>query len=183
LPRPSDCSIPAGAGGSQAQKLRADFCEEAARLQEGKSEEEDFCRTKNEIIETIKRAKDDIDIPFAVFKVTGIAPLGTLEKVSSGTELTDKGEWKWRRIEARVDEICKLAHALEQPVFIDAEDSWIQNAIDRLANSMMEKYNLEEAIVYNTIQMYRTAGFSLLQISYERAVEKDSSVSKETLTR
>ena len=138
---------------------------------EGKSEEEDFCRTKNEIIETIKRAKDDENIPFAVFKVTGIAPLGTLEKISSGIELTDKGEWKWRRIEARVDEICKLAHALEQPVFIDAEDSWIQNAIDRLANSMMEKYNREKPIVYNTIQLYRHDRLEFLKSSHRTAKE------------
>ena len=65
---------------------------------EGRYEEEDFGKTKEEIIRTIKRAKSDDRIPFAVFKVTGIAPLGTLEKVSSGTELTEKGTWKWERI-------------------------------------------------------------------------------------
>ncbi len=40
---------------------------------EGKVTDEDFDRTKDEIIRTIDRAKDDPNIPFSVFKVTGIA--------------------------------------------------------------------------------------------------------------
>ncbi|MEP6903353.1 MAG: proline dehydrogenase family protein [Actinomycetota bacterium] len=139
---------------------------------EGKSEEEDFEHTKDEIILTITRARDDENIPFAVFKVTGIAPLGTLEKVSTGMDLTDKGKWKWERIQSRVKDICGYAHSLNQPVFVDAEDSWIQNAIDCLADNMMAKYNTESPIVYNTIQLYRTDRFEFLKKSHEKAKEK-----------
>ena len=71
----------------------------------------------------------------------GVAPLGTLEKVSTGIELTEKGKWKWERIQRRVNNICCYANTLEQPVFIDAEESWIQNAIDEMASEMMERYN------------------------------------------
>lgn len=138
---------------------------------EGKSDEEDFCRTKNEIIETVKRAGDDANIPFAVFKTTGIAPLGTLEKMSAGIALTDQGKAKWQRIQERVDEICRLAHSLEQPVFIDAEDSWIQNSIDTLAESMTEKYNREKPIVFNTIQLYRHDRLEFLKSSHRKAKE------------
>ncbi len=136
---------------------------------EGKSEEEDFCRTKDEIIRTIERAKTDSRIPFAVFKVTGIAPLGTLEKISAGTELTEKGKWKWQRIERRVEEICRYAYQIDQPVFIDAEESWIQNAIDNLAQEMMSKYNRELPIVFNTIQLYRADRLEFLKQSHEQA--------------
>jgi proline dehydrogenase len=123
---------------------------------EGKSEEADFERTKEEIIRTIKRAKDDPNIPFAVFKVTGIAPLGTLEKLSKKKRLDAKGQAKCERIHNRVQEICEYAYTVGQPVFIDAEESWIQDAIDRLAAEMMAKYNRQEPIVFNTLQMYRT---------------------------
>ena len=41
------------------------------------------------------------------------------------------------------------------PVFIDAEETWIQNPVDELALEMMRKYNKEKAIVYNTAQLYR----------------------------
>ena len=104
---------------------------------EGKSTEDDFDRTKEEIIRTIKRAKDDPNIPFAVFKVTGIAPLGTLERLSAKKKLDAKSQAKCERINSRVNEICAYAYSIGQPVFIDAEDSWIQDAIDRLAIEMM----------------------------------------------
>jgi proline dehydrogenase len=139
---------------------------------EGKSEEEDFELTKDEILKTIKRANDDPHIPFAVFKVTGIAPLGTLEKVSGEKELSEKGKWKWERIQTRVEDICAYAHSLDQPVFIDAEETWIQNAIDDMAERMMKKYNTEKPIVYTTIQLYRADGLAFLKRSHEKAVEE-----------
>ncbi len=139
---------------------------------EGKSEEEDFEHTKDEIVKTIKRANDDENIPFAVFKVSGIAPYGTLEKVSSGIELPEKSKLKWERIRGRVSEICEYANSLDQPVFIDAEETWIQNAIDLMAEKMMEKYNQEKAIVYTTIQFYRADSLDCLKISHKKAKEK-----------
>ena len=139
---------------------------------EGKSEEEDFEHTKDEIIKTIKRANDDVNIPFAVFKVSGIAPYGTLEKVSSGIELPKKSKFKWERIQGRVSEICEYANSLDQPVFIDAEETWIQPALDLMAEKMMEKYNAEKAIVYTTIQFYRADSLEFLKTSHKKAIEK-----------
>jgi proline dehydrogenase len=130
---------------------------------EGRSTEQDFDDTRNEIIRTIERAKGDPNIPFAVFKVSGVAPLGTLEKISSKKKLDAKGQAKCERIHSRVNEICEVAHSLGQPVFIDAEESWIQDAIDDIATDMMEKYNRSSAIVYNTLQMYRTDRLQLLK--------------------
>ena len=138
---------------------------------EGKSTEEDFENTKEEILRTIKRAKDDPHVPFAVFKVTGIAPLGTLEKLSNKKKLDAKGQAKCERIHNRVNEICEYAHSIGQPVFIDAEESWIQDAIDRLATEMMEKYNQESVIVYNTIQLYRKDRLQFLKESRRAATE------------
>lgn len=136
---------------------------------EGKSTEEDFDRTKDEIIRTIDRAKDDSNIPFAVFKVTGIAPLGTLEKLSAKKKLDAKSQAKSERIHNRVNEICEYAYSVKQPVFIDAEDSWIQDAIDRLALEMMDRYNREQPIVFNTLQMYRTDRLQYLKDSRRQA--------------
>lgn len=136
---------------------------------EGRSTEGDFDLVKDEIIRTIDRAKDDPNIPFAVFKVTGIAPLGTLEKLSAKKKLDAKSQAKCERIHNRVNEICSHAYSVGQPVFIDAEDSWIQDAIDRLAIDMMEKYNRERPIVFNTLQMYRTDRLQYLKDSRRQA--------------
>lgn len=140
---------------------------------EGKSTEEDFEKTKDEIIRTIKRAKDDPHVPFAVFKVTGIAPLGTLGKMSNKKKLDAKGQAKCERIHTRVNEICEYAHSIGQPVFIDAEESWIQDAIDRLTTEMMEKYNGDSVIVYNTIQLYRKDRLQFLKESRRAAAERN----------
>src|SRR5690606_2288783 len=123
---------------------------------EGKSSEDDFEATKNEIIRTIERAKGDPNIPFSVFKVTGIAPIGTLEKMSAKKKLDAKAGAKCERIYTRVSEICEAAHNAGQRMFIDAEESWIQDAIDRMATEMMERFNQTKPIVFNTLQMYRT---------------------------
>lgn len=136
---------------------------------EGKATEQDFDRTKNEIIKTIERAKDDPNIPFAVFKVTGVAPLGTLERLSKKKKLDAKSQAKCERIYNRVEEICEVAYRCGQPVFIDAEESWIQDAIDRLAADMMDKYNREQPIVFNTLQLYRTDRLQYLKDSRRQA--------------
>tara|TARA_B100000508_G_scaffold140609_1_gene142348 strand:+ start:40175 stop:41356 length:1182 start_codon:yes stop_codon:yes gene_type:complete len=123
---------------------------------EGMSIESDFDGTCDEIVGTIKKAKGNPAIPFAVFKVTGIARHGLLEKLNDpDVELTAEERKEFAGVFNRVDRICDYAHDADTPVFIDAEESWIQNTIDRLAESMMAKYNKERAIVYNTYQMYR----------------------------
>lgn len=149
---------------------------------EGQSAEADFDRTKDEIITTIDRAKSDPHIPFSVFKVTGIAPLGTLERMSLRKKLDAKSQAKCERIHDRVGEICEFAYSVGQPLFIDAEESWIQDAIDRLATAMMEKFNQERPIIFNTIQLYRTDRLEYLKES-RRVARNDGYIYATKLVR
>ncbi len=139
---------------------------------EGKSSNTVFDSTKNEIVRTVTRAIEDEDIPFAVFKITGVASFDLLEKVSAGKELLKNEATDWERAKERVNEICEYAHSLRQPIFIDAEESWIQDPIDNLAAEMMEKYNRERPIIYNTIQLYRHDRLKFLKESHKKAKEK-----------
>jgi proline dehydrogenase len=136
---------------------------------EGRTTQEGFDETKNEIIRTIERAKGDANIPFSVFKMSGIAPLGTLERLSARKKLDAKSQAKAERIHNRVTEICEAAYAVRQPIFIDAEQSWYQDAVDRMATEMMARFNQEEPIVYNTLQMYRTDRLQHLKDSRRQA--------------
>ncbi len=136
---------------------------------EGKSEEAVFEATKNEIYRTVTRAKEDDCVPFAVFKVTGLANCALLEKVSSSKELLKQETVDWENAKRRVEELCGYAHSIGQPVFIDAEESWMQDAVDNLAREMMEKYNREKPIIYNTIQLYRKDRLEFLKESFEKA--------------
>lgn len=136
---------------------------------EGHSTEGEFDATRDEIICTINRAKDDPHIPFSVFKVTGIAPLGTLERMSQRKKLDAKSQMKCERIHARIEEICAAAYSIGQPIFIDAEETWIQDAIDRMTTAMMEKYNRERPVIFNTLQLYRKGRLQFLKESYKLA--------------
>jgi len=56
-------------------------------------------------------------------------------------------------------------------VFRQRDPSWIQNAIDELADEMMSKYNSNAAIIYNTIQLYRHDRLAFLKQSHQRALQ------------
>jgi proline dehydrogenase len=141
---------------------------------EGKTSDEDFDKTVDIIISTIDRAKNDKNIPFAVFKVTGIARFDLLEKASNKHHrLTDKEKKEIQVIINRIDKIAKAAYDAKVPLFIDAEETWIQDAIDTWTFDMMLKYNKEEAIVYNTLQMYRHDRLEFLKDCYELAKKND----------
>jgi proline dehydrogenase len=139
---------------------------------EGKETEKDFDACTTETIATITKARNSKYIPFCVFKVTGLARFDLLEKVSSNyNTLTPEEQKEYGRVQLRVSTICKAAHDAGIPIFIDAEESWIQQAIDNLANQMMVLYNTEKAIVYNTYQLYRKDRLAYLKHTYNLAVE------------
>jgi proline dehydrogenase len=140
---------------------------------EGKETEHDFEACVTETIATIAKAKNNSLIPFSVFKVTGLARLGLLEKVTADKSLTSEEKKEFERIEHRVDRICKAAHDAGTPVFIDAEESWIQKAIDDLANKMMARYNIQKPIVYNTFQMYCKDKLAYLKHSFNIAQQNN----------
>ncbi|PHR32780.1 MAG: proline dehydrogenase [Fluviicola sp.] len=123
---------------------------------EGKTSDDDFDATVAEIIETIEAGKANDNIPFAVFKMTGICLFSILEKANNGVDkLSGADLEKYEQLISRVDQICSAGHRCNVPVFVDAEESWIQETIDRIAKEMMLRYNKESSIVYNTLQMYR----------------------------
>jgi proline dehydrogenase len=144
---------------------------------EGKEKEADFDATADEIIRTIAAAKGDPHIPFCVFKVTGVARFELLEKqneVVRGTltQLSERDQSEWNRVVQRVLQICQAAYDADQRIFIDAEDSWIQDAIDALCHDMMEKFNHNAPIVYNTIQLYRHDRLDFLKKAHAWSREK-----------
>ncbi len=137
---------------------------------EGKTSESDFDSTVDEIIATVERSKSNPNIPFAVFKVTGIARFDILEKANDGiAKLSDKDRKSYDLVVSRVDKICKAAFDANTSLFIDAEETWIQDTIDRLVYEMMLKYNQKSGIVYNTLQMYRHDRLAFLQTMIESA--------------
>ena len=122
---------------------------------EGGESEEGFDSTRDEILRTIETAKNNEHIPFCVFKTTGLANTPILQKIQAGIELTPAETERFDRVRARVLDICQAGYDAGVPILMDAEESWIQKPIDDLAYEMMERFNKERPVVYNTYQMYR----------------------------
>lgn len=139
---------------------------------EGKEREADFDHTAEETVQTIKRAENNPKIPFSVFKVTGLARFALLEKINNKITLADDEEKELTAIKNRVERICKTAYEANVRIFIDAEETWIQDAIDSFAYEMMERFNSSTAIVYNTIQFYRADSVIKLHEAHELAKKK-----------
>jgi proline dehydrogenase len=122
---------------------------------EGEDDENVFDSTCDEIIRTIRRAAKEPAIPITVFKVTGVGRFSLLEKLDAGETLTGPEQQEWKKVQDRVLSICDKAFSTGIPVMIDAEETWIQDTIDKLALDMMRRFNKQKAIVYNTYQLYR----------------------------
>ena len=122
---------------------------------EGLENEDSYDLSLNEVLSSIEFVAEKPILDFTVFKPTAIASTQILKKVSSNESLDEKEKILFDKSLNRFDKICLLAHKKDVKVLVDAEESWIQDAIDEIVLSMMIKYNKKKAIVFNTSQMYR----------------------------
>ncbi|MFY8046799.1 MAG: proline dehydrogenase family protein, partial [Chitinophagaceae bacterium] len=58
-------------------------------------------------------------------------------------------------------------------VMIDAEETWIQDPVDVLTMLMMDQFNKNKAVVYNTLQLYRHDRLAFLHDSIEAAEKRN----------
>lgn len=136
---------------------------------EGKEEEAQFEAALEITLRTIDFAKERDAIPFAVFKPTGFGRFALYQKIGEGKELSKTEKEEWNRVVARFEKVCKTAYEKDVALLIDAEESWMQDAADEIVANMMQQYNKEKAIVFNTLQMYRWDRLDYLEKLHERA--------------
>ncbi|MEO6610632.1 MAG: proline dehydrogenase family protein [Chitinophagaceae bacterium] len=156
---------------------------------EGKEGEENFDHACEEFIRVINYAGSQPNIPFMSIKVTGFARFALLEKLDArmhaieGTlmkrflkaaeELETGEKEEWNRVRHRMMRICETAAEKKVGVFVDAEETWIQDPVDALTILMMDTFNKERCIVYNTIQHYRHDRLQFLKDSYTAALDRN----------
>ena len=155
---------------------------------EGKEGEVNFDHACEEFIRVINYSSTQPNIPFMSIKVTGFARFGLLEKMDAmihqnkGSlmkrylqavdDLDANEREEWHRVRTRMLRICETAARGNVGVFVDAEETWIQDPVDALTILMMDTYNKEKCIVYNTTQHYRHDRLQFLKDSFEAAVER-----------
>lgn len=145
---------------------------------EGKEGEDSFDHATEEFIRVINYASTQTNIPFISIKVTGLARFSLLQtlndapRLRSGIHDHEMEVSEWDRVRERMYAICEIASEKGVGVLVDAEESWIQDPIDRLTMEMMEAFNKEKVVVYNTIQLYRHDRLHFLKLSHKIAQQQ-----------
>lgn len=157
---------------------------------EGAQGEEAYDHARDEFIRVIQFAATQPNIPFMSVKVTGFARFGLLEKLDSlmheapedtlirkynralmllsATEVNE-----WNRVQDRFRKIAETAAASGVGFLVDAEETWIQDPVDALTMLMMDEFNKEKLVIYNTAQLYRHDRILFLKQCYEAALERN----------
>lgn len=156
---------------------------------EGKEGEENFEHACLEFMRVINYASTQPNTPFMSVKVTGFARFALLEKLdtmmhagqgslmkrylTAVDELPAEEREEWHKVRHRVMRVCETAANKNVGVFIDAEETWIQDPVDALTMLMMDTYNKDRLVVYNTLQHYRNDRLQFLKDSYQAALERN----------
>lgn len=156
---------------------------------EGKEGEDNFEHARDEFKKVIDYASTQPNIPFMSVKVTGFARFALLEKLDAAINaaegtlmkryltavdtLPDAEKEEWHRVRLRMQQLCEEGSEKNIGVLIDAEETWIQDPVDALTILMMDIFNKQKVVIYNTIQLYRHDRLQFLKESYKAAAERN----------
>jgi len=139
---------------------------------EAKNTDKDYDITTEEFLQAIAFAGQTKGVPLISVKVTGLGSFSALENFSKKPDsLNEKEKASLERTEVRLIKIASLAHDAGVSLFIDAEESWIQPAVDHLVMNLCKRFNTEKYVICNTYQMYLKSSFTRLKAHKEMAEE------------
>ena len=122
---------------------------------EGEGTVENFKKTFHELKRVIDEAANKPEYPFAVFKSSGIGSFSVLAAKSANNDLYKEQQNQYLDLVERIHFLCKHAHQNNVKLLIDAEETWIQDAVDEIVYNNAKEFNRDDIIIYNTIQLYR----------------------------
>ena len=122
---------------------------------EAKEVDDQFDFALKTILNLIEFSKDKEALPIAVFKPSAFGSFDLYQKISEKKSLTNSENEQWERIKNRFKTVCASGKLHNVKILIDAEESWIQDAVDDLVLELMETFNTDALIVYSTLQTYR----------------------------
>jgi len=136
---------------------------------EGKSSEADLEQTLEQLLEGVRFAATNDGVPVVSTKLTSLGTNEILTKWQSSEELSADEKITFEHVVERLDHLCGEGHKLNVSIFVDAEETWMQDTIDHLVETMMARYNQKRVVVYNTYQLYRTDSLNNLKNAFAKA--------------
>jgi proline dehydrogenase len=147
-----------------------------------------YDQAATEFIKVIDYAATQPNIPFMSVKVTGLTRFALLEKLDdlmhkkSGSlikkylgaleELSVEEREEWHQVRLRMMRVCEKAAESKVGMLVDAEETWIQDPVDALVMLMMDSFNKERVVIYNTVQHYRHDRLRFLKDCIDAAKER-----------
>lgn len=129
---------------------------------EGNASEAGYRSVREQLLQNVKLRATHPEVRHISLKMTGLVGAGILAKAAKGEALTKEEQWAMDQAAETLDQVCREAARQEVTVYIDAEETWLQEPMDKLALEMMRRYNRGKVIVYNTFQMYRKDALRLI---------------------
>jgi len=139
---------------------------------EGKEEEAQFDLVLEKILSLINFVNEKEAMPFAVFKPSGFGRFELYRKLTENVDLSEEEKVEWSKVVDRFEKVAIACYEKEECLLVDAEESWMQDAVDELMESLMEKYNKDKVIIFSTLQLYRHDRLEYLKGLHQRAKEK-----------
>ncbi len=139
---------------------------------ETQSGQEAFEQATEEFLKTLEVAYNKEEVSSVALKPSALCNPAILEKKQAGRPLVSYEKKQYDEFVNRLDRICRKAADLKQIVYIDAEESWIQDEVDKICEAMMEEYNKDEAYIFTTLQMYRKDRLEYLRKLFLEAKKK-----------
>ena len=136
---------------------------------EGKHSEEEFDKTADAMQRTLDYAIQNRNITTISCKPSGLIEHDLLEKVTAKKDLTGNELTRYNRGIERLKGIISRAHDNKVTVHLDAEETWIQGAIDEIALDLSKEFNKDFPTVINGIQLYIKDKLEFLRYSLEHA--------------
>ena len=125
---------------------------------EDSSTESEFDTNCEMVQKLITHAAKTNDIPFSVCKPTSFGHKHLFQKINAKQSLNTEEQIAWKRIINRFRCCCQTAQEHGVALLVDAEEYSMQIATDQLVMDLMREFNLNKAVVYNTVQLYLVDG-------------------------
>lgn len=131
--------------------------------------EEGFDQTLKVNIDAVKYAAENPSVKTICVKISGFGEFALFERKQQEGLKTPEDKEAFDRILNRLDLLCQAGAAHRVSLYMDAEETWIQDVLDEVVTDLMKKYNTSQAMVMNTFQMYRHDRLAYLGEMIERA--------------
>ncbi len=121
---------------------------------ESEHSETGFDAARRELERALIESARGEEVAFCAMKLTGFAREPLLARESAGAHLSEHEQAELERAIWRLVGVAAKAAEVGGSMFVDAEYSWVQPAIDRRVEALMREHNRDRAVVHTTVQLY-----------------------------